>query len=168
MSISIRPIELSDAAVVLQWENDVENWNSSNNDSPFQLWDIVRLIESLADINKSKQGRWIITEHSTGRRIGTIDLCAIDFENHQAIVGILIADKIDRKKGYASDALGLIELEARKLGLERLTCMIHPMNEPSLRLFQKRDFNKIGLSDDKYLSDGVYIEALLFEKWLKK
>ncbi|MGB0915624.1 MAG: GNAT family N-acetyltransferase [Crocinitomicaceae bacterium] len=168
MSISIRQIDISDAAEVLRWENDVENWSASNNDSPYQLWDIVRLIESLHDIERAKQGRWMIIEDSSERRIGTVDLCAIDFDSNEAIVGILIANKSDRQKGFALESLKLIEEEALKLGLEKLTCMIHPTNHGSIKLFEKSNFNKIGLSDDKYLSDGVYIEALLFEKWLKE
>jgi diamine N-acetyltransferase len=168
MSVYIRPIELGDAVEVLRWENDVDNWSSSNNDSPYQLWDIVRLIESLSNIEVAKQARWIICDSDNGKALGAVDLCEIDFESKEAIVGILIADKENRQKGSAHQSLQLIEHEAIKLGVEKLTCMIHPENKPSLALFQKCNFNKIGQSDDKYLSDGVYIEALLFEKWLKK
>ena len=168
MSVCIRSIELGDAVEVLRWENDVENWSSTNNDSPYQLWDIVRLIESLQNITVSKQGRWMICDSKTQKTLGAVDLCAIDFKSKEAIVGILIADKENRGKGIASEGLELIEAEAINLGLDKLTCMIHPENKPSVALFEKCDFKKIGQSDDKYLSDGVYIEALLFEKWLKK
>jgi len=168
MSVYIRPIELSDATEVLRWENDVENWSSSNNDSPYQLWDIVRLIESLQNRAVSKQARWIICDSETNKVLGAVDLCAIDLDVKEAIVGILIADKKNRGKGSAFEGLRLIEVEAVNMGLDKLTCMIHPENKPSVTLFEKCNFKKIGQSDDKYLSDGVYIEALLFEKWLKK
>ena len=168
MSIYIRPIELGDAVEVLRWENDVDNWSSSNNDSPYQLWDIVRLIETLQNIQVSKQARWIVCDSVTDKTIGAVDLCAIDFDTKEAIVGILIADPENRQKGSAFESLQLIEKEAINIGVHKLTCMIHPENKPSLALFEKSNFNKIGKSDDKYLSDGVYIEALLFEKWLKK
>lgn len=168
MSVYIRPIELSDAIEVLRWENDVENWSSSNNKTPYQLWDIVRLIESLQDIKVSKQGRWIICDSKTHKTLGAVDLCAINFTSKQAVVGILIADKNNRKKGSASEGLRLIQDKAINLGLDKLTCMIHPENKPSIALFEKCDFHKIGWSDDKYLTDGVYIEAILYEKCLKK
>ena len=168
MSVYIRPIELGDAVEVLRWENDVENWSSSNNDSPYQLWDIVRLIESLQNLSVAKQARWIICDSETDKTLGAVDLCEINFDAKEAIVGILIADKENRQQGSAFKSLQLIEHEALNIGVEKLTCMIHPENKPSLALFEKSNFNKIGQSDDKYLSDGVYIEALLFEKWLKK
>ena len=166
--IFIRPVELSDALEVLKWENDVENWSSSINDSPFMLWDIVRLIEDLADVQKTKQARWIICDKKTDKLIGAVDLCEIDFEKGEAIIGVIVAEKQDRNKGIAFESLQLLEFEATKLGVKRLTCAIHPENKASLRLFEKLGFQKFGQTDDKYHCNGVYIEALLFEKWLKK
>ena len=168
LSIYIRPIDIPDALTVMYWENNPANWDASDNKSEYALYDIVRLIEELRDVNRAKQARWIICDASTDELIGTVDLFEIDFEKNEASVGVLVAEPANRGKGIASIALNLIEQEALKLGLNRLTCIIHPHNLASVRLFEKQGFGKIGITDDKFLNEGVYLEALIYEKWLKK
>jgi len=168
LSIYIRPIDIPDALKVMEWENNPDNWDASDNKSEYALYDIVRLIEELRNIELAKQARWIICEASDEELIGTVDLFEIDFEKKEASVGVLVADKLNRRKGIASQALNLIEQEALNLGLTRLTCIIHPHNQGSICLFEKQGFGKIGITDDKFLNEGVYLEALIYEKWLKK
>lgn len=168
LSFYIRPIDIPDALTVMHWENNPANWDASDNKSEYALYDIVRLIEELRDVRRAKQARWIICDTSTDDLIGTVDLFEIDFEKNEASVGVLVAEPANRGKGIASIALNLIEQEALKLGLIRLTCIIHPHNLASVRLFEKQGFGKIGITDDKFLNEGVYLEALIYEKWLKK
>lgn len=167
-SVYIRPIDIPDALSVMHWENNPANWDASDNKSEYALYDIVRLIEELRDVSYSKQARWIICTAPTDELIGTVDLFEIDFDKNEASVGVLVAEPTNRGKGIASIALNLIEQEALKLGLNRLTCIIHPHNHASVRLFEKQGFRKIGITDDKFLNEGVYLEALIYEKWLKK
>ncbi len=167
-SIFLRYIEAKDAKQVLDWENNEENWAVSENDSPYSIYDILVLIEELQDIQKAKQARWMICLSINNKAIGNVDLTEIDFKNKQATVGILIADKELRNKGFASEAIRLIEVEAVKIGVEKLVCTIHQSNKASIALFLKSGFKKIGLQKEPDLKEGDYIEALLFEKWLKK
>jgi diamine N-acetyltransferase len=166
--VYIRPVEISDAETILMWENDVENWSTSENDSPYSLFDILNLIHELQDINKGGQGRWIVCFRKNDEVLGAVDLTEINFSENEATVGVLIADKKYRNKGYANEALAFLELEALKLGINKLKCTIHESNQASIKLFQNRKFQIIGKSDDTYLNDGVYIEVLILEKWLKK
>ena len=164
----IRYIDVMDAEHVLDWENNVEGWNTQENETPYSIFDILQLIHELSDIQKAKQARWIICEKDSGHQIGAADLTEIDFEHATASVGVLIAKKENRRSGFASQAISFIEEEARKLGIERLISTIFPGNKASIQLFEKCGFQKIGKSDDTYFIDGEYIEALLFDKWLKK
>lgn len=168
VSIYIRPIEVIDAVCVLDWENNIEDWNLSGEEEPYSLLDILNLIHELSDIKKAGQARWIICDGVNQRQIGVVDLTEIDFAAQTASVGVLVADKKDRKNGLGSFSLSFIEKEAEKLGIKRLISTILMTNEASLRLFEKCGFTKIGKSNDAYLIDGEYIEAMLFEKWLKK
>ena len=167
-SIYLRYIQTQDAALVLDWENNQENWAVSENDSPYSIYDILVLIGELQDIQRAKQARWMICSDLNNQAIGNVDLTEIDFENKVATVGILIAEKELRNKGYASQALVLIEKEANKLKIDKLTCSIHADNLASISLFLKNGFEKIGKQDAPDLKNDQYIDVILFEKWLKK
>ncbi len=166
--IYIRPIDIPDALLVMNWENNPANWDASDNKSEYQLFDIVRMIEENQNIDRAKQGRWIICDSTTDKQLGTVDLFDIDFENKESFVGILVADKENRKKGFGNLALDLLEEEAVKLGLDRLKCVVHPENKASIQLFEKREFVKIGETEKPFLNEGVYLEASIYEKWVKK
>jgi diamine N-acetyltransferase len=166
--IYIRPIDIPDALLVMNWENNPANWDASDNKSEYQLFDIVRMIEENQNIDRAKQGRWIICDSKTDKQLGTVDLFDIDFENKESFVGILVADKENRKKGFGNLALDLLEEEAVKLGLDRLKCVVHPGKKASIQLFEKREFVKIGETEKQFLNEGVYLEASIYEKWVKK
>ena len=92
------------------------------------------------DIYAAKQLRLMICDKEY-RAIGSIDL--FDFEpNHlRAGVGILIAEKNYRLKGYAFETLKLlINYCFERLNLYQLYCNITPDNEPSILLFQQFNF----------------------------
>lgn len=166
--IYIRPIAIPDALIVMNWENDPLNWDASDNKGEYQLFDIVRMIEENQNVQRAKQARWIICDSNSHQQIGTVDLFDIDFDKSLAFVGVLIAEKANRKKGLASLAIELVENEALKLDLTRLKCVVHPGNRGSVRLFEKRGFVKIGETDRQFVNEGVYLEASIYEKWVKK
>jgi len=168
MEIYIRPIDIPDALTVLNWENNPDNWDASDNKEEYQLFDIVRMIEECRNINKICQGRWMICDKSNDALIGTTDLFDINFEKGEATVGVLVAEKENRQKGIAKKALELVEIEAKELEIFTLKCAIHPNNIPSVKLFEKLDFVKIGKTEEQYLNDGVYLQASIYEKCLKK
>ncbi len=168
LSIYIRPVEIDDAYHVLDWENNVEGWNMEQNETPYMLFDIVNLIYELQDVRKAKQTRWIICDSKDDRQLGAVDLTGIDFEKGEPSVGVLVADKEKRNRGIGRKALHLLEEQARELGLSRLLSGILPSNGASLHVFTKLGYRKIGETDESYFVDGVYIKALLFEKWLNE
>lgn len=168
MEIYIRPIDIPDALTVMHWENNPDNWEASDNKGEYALYDIVRMIEESMNIHKIRQGRWMICDKSNDELIGTTDLFDIDFEKGEATVGVLVAEKSNRQKGIAYNAVKLLESEAGKLGISRLKCAIHPKNSPSVRLFEKLNFVKIGKTEQEFSHEGEYLQASIYEKWLKK
>ncbi len=167
MSVYIRPIRYDDAIKVLQWENDIENWRVSDNSSKYELADILSLIDSLDDISHSRQARWIICDSKTNFRLGAVDLFEINLIEEKARVGILIADKENRKKGFAYKAIQLLEVEALNIGVNKLICTIYSNNKASLALFEKCNFKKKDSLEKSYISNDDYIDLILFEKCLK-
>mgnify|MGYP000566086233 CR=1 FL=1 len=167
--IILRPVQASDASLLLKWENDQSNWSVSDTKSKFTLGEIIQLIESLEDIESAKQARFIIADRSTSISLGAVDLFSISFEDESASVGILVANSEHRNKGIASKAIAnLEELCFEDLGVYSLTATVHRSNISSVKLFEKSGFSKKKLTQAAQLKNADYIETLIFEKCLKK
>jgi len=153
--ITLRAIEPADIEVLYNWENDTGNWKVSNTQTPFSRFVLEQYITSShEDIYTAKQLRLIICDHEN-KPVGCIDL--FDFEpNHlRAGIGILIAEKGDRRKGYASEALKLLTgYGFNSLNLNQLYCNITTDNEASILLFQKHGFQITGIKK-KWIRDGL-------------
>src|SRR6218665_468737 len=139
--ISLRSIDPSDIDVLYNWENDTDNWQVSNTQTPFSRFVLEKYITSShEDIYTAKQLRLIICDHEN-KPIGCIDLFDFDPNHLRAGIGILVADKSDRRKGYASEALKLLtDYCFTSLNLNQLYCNITTDNEASILLFQKHGF----------------------------
>lgn len=167
--ILLRPVQASDASLLLSWENDQANWSVSDTKSEFTLSEIIQLIESLDDIGRAKQARFIIINKHTNTALGAIDLFAIDFDNETASIGVLVADSKNRNKGIAAKSiLQLEEICVEELGIYSLIAKVHESNLSSVRLFEKTGFSKKKLMEDAQSKNADYIETIIFEKWLKK
>lgn len=146
-NIKLRVLEPEDAELIYAWENNPENWEVSHTLIPFSKYTIEQYVNSIQDIYTTKQLRFIICKkNENNKAIGCIDL--FDFEpfHNRAGVGILIADKEERGKGYASEALSLLKVYAFKiLCLTQLYCEVAVSNEKSFELFTQNGFVVIGI-----------------------
>lgn len=141
--IFIRPIQLTDAAEMLDWENNPELWKVTETPGPFLLSDIENFIKTSNDLFQHGQMRWIICEKTTLRKIGALDLFDYSAFEKTAGIGILIANPSDRKKGAAHEAISILIPKLRNtFRIEKLHCMIHADNKASIRLFEKNGFLK--------------------------
>lgn len=140
--IQLRAVEPEDLEYLFHWENDPELWQLSNTLSPFSRYTLKKYIESAAaDIFEAKQLRLMIERKLDGIAIGTIDLFDYEPFHQRAGIGILIAEKSQRKKGFASEALDLIiNYGFETLGLKQLYCNITENNADSLKLFISKGF----------------------------
>ncbi|MCB8995455.1 MAG: GNAT family N-acetyltransferase [Bacteroidales bacterium] len=148
--IQLRALEPEDLELLYSWENNPEIWHLSNTLSPFSKFTLEKYIqEAQLDIFQTKQLRLIIQLKSSGEAIGAIDLFDFDPMHKRAGVGILIGDKKFRRKGFASEALEILETYAfDKLGLKQLYCNILEDNSESLSLFIKQGFVITGQKKD--------------------
>jgi diamine N-acetyltransferase len=158
----LRAIEPYDLDIIHKWENDSSIWHLSNTITPFSKNIIKQFIDnSHLDIFQSKQLRLMI-EKDDGEVIGTIDLFDYEPLHRRAGIGILIAEKKNRGKGYASDVLDvLIKYCFSALQLHQLFCNITDDNSESISLFTKKGFQLIGIKKDWLLfSDGTKNESM--------
>jgi diamine N-acetyltransferase len=167
----LRAIEPSDIDALYEWENDTDTWKVSSTQTPFSHFVLEQYIASAyLDIYTAKQLRLMIvipSQQSEQKEelIGCIDL--FDFEpNHQrAGIGILIADKSQRRKGFASEALELlVEYCFLSLNLHQLFCNITIDNEASVLLFQKHGFQITGIKKQWIRDGNIFKDELLLQR----
>lgn len=169
--VMLRAVEPSDINLIYCWENDPDNWFVSNTRTPYSREIIKKYIESSnPDIYEQKQLRLMIqvreeNELTLSQPIGTIDLFDFDPYNLRAGVGILIAKKEYRAKGYATDALEvLINYCFNSLGLHQLYCNISSDNAISIKLFTGSGFVLTGTKKEWLHSGKQWIDELLLQK----
>lgn len=147
--IRLRALEPEDIDVLYAWENDPTIWRVSNTFTPFSRYTLQQFLENAhRDIFEVRQLRLII-EAKNGehyRPVGTIELFDFDPFNLRAGIGVLIADPLDRRHGYATESLNLlIEYAFAILGLHQIYCGIEVSNEASIRLFRNAGFEMAGI-----------------------
>jgi diamine N-acetyltransferase len=158
--LKLRALEPFDLDLLYVWENNTAIWNVGNTLAPYSKYVLHQYLEnSHRDLIESKQLRLIIELKTLipYQPIGTIDLFDIDFINKRAGIGILIAEELHRKKGYAENTIRLMEEYVIKtLNLCQLHCKIDYDNQISLKLFQKIGYQITGtLSKWKMTSSGL-------------
>jgi len=169
-TIILRALEPGDVDILYRWENNPENWFVSNTRTPFSRDVIRQYVEnSHKDIYELKQLRLMIQMKAppadSSLAVGAIDLFDFDPYHLRAGVGILIAEKEQRSRGLASDALQLLNDYAFSvLGLHQLYCNIASDNESSIRLFAKSGFKQTGEKTDWLRSNSSWINELLLQK----
>ena len=141
----LRSIEKKDAFGVYLWELDKETQRVTQSEIKVSLENVYALIEQQTDVHNSSQLRMMICLSSNNASIGMVDLYDVDFEKGSAYVGVLIAEKQQRKKGFARQALLSIAQHAKKeLKLVKLKATIQSSNEASIALFESLDYLRSG------------------------
>jgi RimJ/RimL family protein N-acetyltransferase len=105
---------------------------------------------------------WAIVHEA--QAIGTTALHNVDWINRHATSGMLIGDRSQWGKGYASQAVALRTAYAfQDLGLERLESESFTVNTPMHRALEKVGYRKIGLKQHYVYRGGVWYDAFIFE-----
>ncbi len=171
--IRLRALEPVDLNRLYKWENDTTIWSVSGTMAPFSRFVLEEFVnQAHQDIYTNKQLRLMIElkyisdheEIDEPKAIGCVDLFEFDPRNRRAGLGILIADRADRGKGYATEALHLvIEYAFQVLDLHQLYCNVRIDNESSVALFKKSGFEISGLKQDWIYENGRYIDEYLLQ-----
>ena len=163
--INLRALEPEDLELLYEWENNNAFWTISNTIAPFSKFTLKRYLKhSHKNIYETGQLRFMIELPEEKLTIGTIDLFDFDPYHNRAGVGILIGDKSDRKKGYASLAMvKFLEYSFNTLQLHQLYCNITAGNTDSLRLFKRCGFKVTGRKVDWVKTPGKYLDEYLLQ-----
>jgi diamine N-acetyltransferase len=163
--IRLRALEPEDLELLYDWENNDSYWAISNTVSPFSKYTIKRYLEnSHKNIYETGQLRLMIEHIADKLAIGTIDIFDFDLFHKRAGVGILVANEIYRRKGYASMSLTcLVDYCFKTLQLHQLYCNILANNTESIDLFSKQGFMQTGLKKDWVKTSDGYTDEYLFQ-----
>ena len=98
--------------------------------------------------------------------IGSLDVFDFDPKHQRAGVGILI-EKEHRGKGYASEALSLLdEYALNVIGIRNLYCNILEDNTQSQSLFEKAGYVEVGRKI-KWFNDQIdWLDEIMYQKQL--
>jgi diamine N-acetyltransferase len=163
--LELRAIEPEDLELLYRWENDTDIWNVSDTLSPISKFILKRYLENAhKDIFETKQLRMMIQLADTGQPVGTIDLFDFDPFHRRAAVGILIAEKGERRKGLASEALELLKRYCFDvLKLKQLYCTISKTNQGSIDLFTRAGFRITGTREAWNWNGNEFIDEYFLQ-----
>lgn len=150
--VSLRALEPDDIEILYQWENDRSIWHLSNNLTPLSRFTLEQYVLNAGqDIYATRQMRMMIdllNPENGIKTIGSIDLFEFEPAHLRAGVGILILEGF-RGKGYASESLELlISYAFETLQLHQLFANISTDNLESIRLFESKGFQFIGIKKE--------------------
>ncbi len=167
--IQLRALEPADLKLLYKWENDSSFWSVSGTLMPFSKFVLEEFVnQAHQDIYTNKQLRLMIDLRYFDEEdnlsddvhsIGCIDLFDFDPKNKRGGIGILIANKADRGRGYATEALHLmVDYGFEILDLHQIYSNVRVDNESSVALFKKVGFEVTGLKQDWIFDQGKYYD----------
>jgi len=162
--VYLRAVEPEDLDFVHEIENNENFWEISATQSPYSKFLIRQYIENAhRDIYDIKQLRLVICT-KRGRAVGLIDVFDLEPRDKRAAIGILIANKKDRRKGFGSESLSLLcNYCFTHLGLHQVYANVTANNKESMKIFENNGFRKIGLKKDWTLFNGEYKDEWLYQ-----
>ena len=164
--IKLRALEPEDLEELFRWENNPDTWHLSNTLTPLSRFVLRQYLENAhRDIYETRQLRLVIQLREEERPLGAIDLFDFDPFHHRAGVGILIADRQDRNRGYAGQALEtLVNYGFEVLRLHQLYANIGVTNQVSIKLFEKAGFEITGRKRDWIRVAGGYEDEYIVQR----
>ncbi|MFK7749706.1 MAG: GNAT family N-acetyltransferase [Kordia sp.] len=161
----LRALEPEDLDFIYEIENDESIWEISATQTPYSRFLIKQYLENAhQDIYEAKQLRLVMVSNKK-ENVGLIDLFEYDPKNKRVGVGLLIAKREFRHKGYGSEALQLVCNYAFKhLHVHQLFANIGEDNEASIKLFESLGFQQIGIKKDWTFVNGEYKNEILYQK----
>ena len=160
----LRALVATDIDFLLKIENDPSLWQVSNTQAPFSKAVLEAYItHAQEDIFTAKQQRFVLT-NSVQAPLGLIDLYDFDSVHRRAGVGIVI-EEVNRGKGWAKQALALIEeIAFTHLQLHQLYAGVGADNTASLALFEKAGYAQTAVKKEWNFYNNRYHDEVVFQK----
>lgn len=159
--IYLRPLELDDYKVSVKWRNDAEIQNMVGGHKYFvSIEKEKKWVENA--INDNDRIVLAICLLENDKYIGNVMLQEIDWINRSARVPVLIGDKNEWGKGYATEArMMMLKFAFEERGMERISAYILENNVASIKQHEKCGFKKEGLLRKSVYKNGMFYNQVL-------
>ena len=163
--IYLRALEPADLDFLYALENNPEIWEISGTTAPYSKHVLELYLENAhKDIYEVKQLRLCIC-NLKGVILGLIDFFDFDPKNLRVGMGIIVSSKVNRNKGVGAEAIAILTNYAfLVLGMRQVYVNVLEENAPSIHLFSKLGFEKVGIKKDWIYSKGAFKNEILFQK----
>jgi RimJ/RimL family protein N-acetyltransferase len=158
----MRPIEVSDADIVADWYQQIEDVSIFDRQLPLPInhSEVIALVKSLAADQEKEKCRWFIAETIEGEAVGMAGLEAINLLHGNAIMPIFIAEPWRRSGVGIRMACMIIDLAFKQLRLHRVATLYRADNAASNALLSRLGFKQEGISRQSWFSQGQYFDQL--------
>lgn len=165
-NINLRPLELNDIPLIVEWKNDREISNLTGSYTPTTELKEEAMFQVEQESNNTY--RFIIEDEE--EYIGYCGITGINWHSRRAELFIRIAEKDKWKKGIGKEATNLlIKFAFNDLNLNKIFLTCFTDNTNALNLYKKFNFITEGTLRQHHFCNGKYkdmeIMSLLKEEW---
>lgn len=159
--VYLRALELDDYLITFKWRSDEEIQNMVGGPKYY--------------VSSEKEKEWVrnaifdkerivlgICLKENNKLIGTVNIQEFDYINRSCRVPILIGDKSEWSKGYATEARMLaLQFAFYERGMNRVWATILDNNIPSVKMHEKCGFKMEGVFRQSIYKDGRFHDQII-------
>lgn len=138
-------------------------------ESRYTKWSKSKLIEYILKYSSKPWESLLIGVFTNkNKHIGNIRMHSFSKYNKRVEVGIMIWDKNEWGKNFATEALeGIIGYAFDKLKLYKICAEYYSINKASAKIFKKLGFKVEGTFKNHFLVDGKFVDAVRVARFNK-
>ncbi|TAK20166.1 MAG: N-acetyltransferase [Chloroflexota bacterium] len=156
--VALRAVEKEDVESIREWLTDVELIHALGA-RPIPLATIDP--EKLPEVFRLREGRVLSIVGRDRNLIGILGFGNVHEFNRSASLVVLIGDRGEWNRGYASDAIrAAVRFGFEELNLNSIEALIPAFNARALRVFQKAGFAVEGTLRERFFAKGKYWDMI--------
>lgn len=162
--VFLRPLEPEDLQLLLQIENQPEDWLLSQQQVPWSVHLLENYLQQASqDIYEAKQYRMVIAMQTSKQAIGLLDFFDFDPKNKRVSIGIALVPEF-QQKGFGKDALQTaLHFVFQEWMVHQVYANILTSNQSSIGLFESLGFAKVGIKKDWILHRHQWHDEALYQ-----
>jgi len=160
--IYLSPFSLDDAEIYTQWLNNLEiTDNLGISDRMTTIENSRNWIKRVID---ERAYQFLIIDLQNDRILGKIELYKLDYIKRIGEIGVFIAEKSDRGRGFAKEAINLLlDFSFNYLNLNNIMLGVFEFNKIAIELYEKIGFKEIGRRRKSYFLNGEYFDSVFMD-----